>query len=289
MMRWNDLAETYARDGAVAVPGVFRDWIAPLTAAAERVIDLSRSPGFKATQQGHLNPLSVHEDFGGGIMALNMAPLAEEFSAWQWRSPAAEIVGEVMRSDVARFWVDATFIKTRATADEATPWHNDVCTWPFWGDRMAILWIALTDVDMDNAPLLTLVGSHRGHQRYHSWMSPKDVTPPPEYRPWQELLDRTTAADAEIKAWTLEQGDCLVVHPGTIHASLPRRASAGRRFAFSTRWLGDDVAWKPDPLTEPMTSWMRNHPSMRFGAPPPDDLFPAVWRRGAGLQSRPSP
>jgi hypothetical protein len=47
---------------------------------------------------------------------------------------------------------------------------------------------------------------------------------------------------------------------------------------FSTRWLGDDAIWNPDPFTFQLVPLAR-HPAMRAGAPPPDELFPVVWRR----------
>lgn len=280
--------EDYKRDGTVLIEGAFKEWVAPLTNDIERVLELSRKPGFNPKPIGYQNALTVNEDFGGGIIALGMVPLSDAMKDWQWNSLAGEIVADVMESDAVRYWIDATFWKRGSSETESTPWHNDVCTWPFWGDQMVILWVALSDVDMDNAPLRTLVGSHLGHQRYYSWMSPQGVSPPPIYRPWDELMARATAADANVKCWPLKQGDCLLVHPGTIHSSLPRRAGAGRRLAFSTRWLGDDVLWQPDVLTARLTDTLTDHPSMKKDGPPPDHFFPVVWRRGQGLQQRPA-
>jgi ectoine hydroxylase-related dioxygenase (phytanoyl-CoA dioxygenase family) len=275
-------AEYYRRDGAVLIEGAFTSWVAPLASAIDEVLAKARDPSFSSGGAAtHQNALRIEEEFGGGVMALNMVPFAPTFSEWQWRSPAAEIVARVMGSRYARYWVDATFLKEKPSESESTPWHNDVCTWPFWGEKMAILWIALTEVDMDNAPLRTVLGSHRGHSRYDSPFFPAHLERPAVYRPWQELLDRATAPDAPIKAWTMTAGDCLVVHPATIHSSLPRRAAAGRRLAFSTRWLGDDVAWKPDILTERLTATLTDNPKMKRGGPPPDDIFPIVWNSAA--------
>jgi len=277
-----DHVSAYARDGAVLIERAFADWVAPLARAIDAVLTRARAPGFVATGRvTHQNAPRIEQEFGGGLMALNLVPFAETFADWQWRSPAAEIVARVMQSRCARYWIDATFLKDRASATDATPWHNDVCTWPFWGEKMAILWIALTDVDMDNAPLRTVLGSHIGHSRYDSPFFPPDLPRPAVYRPWQELLDRAAAPDARVRAWTMRAGDCLVVHPAVIHSSLPRRAAAGRRLAFSTRWLGDDVIWAPDALTAPLTKSLTDHPLMTRGGPPPDALFPVVWPRAA--------
>jgi ectoine hydroxylase-related dioxygenase (phytanoyl-CoA dioxygenase family) len=136
-------------------------------------------------------------------------------------------------------------------------------------------------VGPDDAPLVTLRGSHDDPHRYYSWMSRPDLPPNPMYRPWDELLARTTAPDAEFQTWTLRAGDCLVMHPKLIHSSEPwRRTTPGRRLSFSTRWLGDDAIWNPDPFTfQPAP--LADHPAMRAGGPPPDELFPVIWRRAA--------
>jgi ectoine hydroxylase-related dioxygenase (phytanoyl-CoA dioxygenase family) len=74
-------------------------------------------------------------------------------------------------------------------------------------------------------------------------------------------------------------GDILLIHPKTIHASLPRIAQyAGQRIALTTRWLGDDVVWQPNRLTIRIPS-IESTGLMKPGAPPPDELFPKVWPR----------
>ena len=268
--------ETYKRDGTVLIPGVFTDGVEPLEEAVLSVIEGQRAGTVKADDvvSGYQNELRIVENFGGGAMALNIVPYHPGFEDWLDRSPAAQMVAEIMQSERVRFWVDATFLKEENTASEGTPWHNDTCTWPFWGDQMTILWIALTDVDEDNGPLTTVRGSHVGDGRYYSTFFPPDQTPPDGYKPWQKLLDQAEGPDADIQTWTMKQGDCLFMHPTTIHGSKPRRADTGKpRLAFSTRWLGDDVVWKPDPLTERLNT----HPDMTFNAPPPDHVIPVRW------------
>ncbi|MEZ5459959.1 MAG: phytanoyl-CoA dioxygenase family protein [Steroidobacteraceae bacterium] len=272
---------TYQRDGAVRLPGAFASWVAPLRDAVLEVIETARRSGLPA-RATHLNPATVIEDFGGGAMALNIFPHHPEFARWLACSPAAQMTAAIMQSTRSRFWVDASFLKDQPAASDGTPWHNDTCTWPFWGRQMTILWIALSDVDPGNAPLTTVRGSHAGDGRYYSTFFPQDQPPPPGYRPWSELLAQAEAPDADIQVWTLRPGDCLFMHPNTIHGSRPRTARQGEpRLAFSTRWLGDDVVWKPDALTARMTSALNDHPAMVFGAAPPDALLPAQWPPGA--------
>ena len=273
---------TYDRDGAVRLPGLFSTWVEPLRDAVLEVIDGVRR-GRAPAQTGpgkHLNPMKVIEEFGGGAMALNIVPHHAGFGTWLEQSPAAQVTAAIMQSKCSRFWVDASFLKDQAGATAGTPWHNDTCTWPFWGRQMTILWIALTDVDADNAPLTTIRGSHAGDGRYYSTFFPQDQPPPPGYRPWSELLAQAEGPSAEVQVWTMQRGDCVLMHPSTIHGSLPRAATQGQpRLAFSTRWLGDDVVWKPDALTARMTERLNDHPDMVYGAPPPDGVMPAQWPR----------
>jgi hypothetical protein len=273
---------TYERDGTVLVPGAFAAWIEPLRTAVLEVIDGVRRGSLSpdATPETHLNPMKVIEEFGGGAMALNIFPCHHGFADWLERSPAAEMAAAIMQSRRSRFWVDASFLKDQAGSAEGTPWHNDTCTWPFWGRQMTIMWIALTDVDDDNAPLTTVRGSHVGDGRYYSTFFPQDCPPPPGYRPWSELLAQAEGPDADVQVWTMRRGDCLFMHPSTIHGSRPRAAAHGQpRLAFSTRWLGDDVVWKPDALTARMTERLNDHPDMTFGAAPPDSVIPVQWPR----------
>ena len=274
--------ETYERDGTVLIPAAFSDWVAPLRESVLAVIDGQRA-GTVSPDDAHCvfqNPLKVIEQFGGGAMALGIVPYHAGFARWLDDSPAAEMAATIMRSDKVRFWVDATFLKEENQAAEGTPWHNDTCTWPFWGRQMTILWIALTDVGPDDGPLITVRGTHSGDGRYYSTFFPQDQEPPAGYRPWQELMDQAESPDAEIQTWTMRAGDCLFMHPTTIHGSAPRAADSGRpRLAFSTRWLGDDVVWKPDPLTVPMAPELVDHPGMTINAPPPDEIIPPQWPR----------
>ena len=278
-----ELLSSYRSDGAVRVEGLFRDWIEPLAEAVSAVIDAARAHVLPSPDSGFafMNEPRVVEEFGGGTMALNLMPYDPAFTRWLEHSPAAEATAAIMASRTSRFWIDASFLKDQGNAGEGTPWHNDTCTWPFWGRQMTILWIALTDIGEDDGPLLTASGSHEGDGRYYSPFFPPTDEPPAPYRPWRELLAKTEAPDARIQTWTMRAGDCLFMHPSTVHGSRPRAATQSQpRMSFSTRWLGDDVLFRPDTLTEAMTVNLNQHPAMRHGHPPPTSVMPLSWPRG---------
>lgn len=276
----NDI-EAYRRDGAVLIPGAFNEWVASLGGAIVSTIERQRRHELaEAVPDNFQNPIRVLEAFGGGTMALNLVPYDSRFADWLQRSPAAEMVADIMASSRVRYWIDASFFKGEGRAAEGTPWHNDTCTWPFWGEQMTILWIALTDIGPDDGPLRIVCGSHHGDGRYYSpFFAPAQEIPAP-YKPWEALLDQVSAPDAEIRTWTMSRGDCLFMHPSTVHGSVPRRVQdAPPRLSFSTRWLGDDVVFKPDPLTARMTETLNDHPGMQYGRPPGDDAIPVTWPR----------
>ena len=274
----------YREEGCTRVEGAFSpEWVGRLRAAVERVrAALEAGEAIApAGSVGPRNPPSLHRSGAGGVQLRNCMAADRAFLDWLSNSPAAALVGHLTGADHVRFWMDATFIKEGSDAETATPWHNDVCTFPFVGEQQPSLWVALSDVDEDNAPLLTLAGSNRDGWRYHSPLSRQDVTLP-GYRPWAELLERVAAPGADIRVWPARAGDALLIHPRTIHAS---RAQApglrGQRIAFTTRWLGSDVVWAPDALSVTVKG-LSDHPAMVPGHPPPDALFPVLWRRQGG-------
>ena len=274
-----DVAE-YAAEGCTRVEGVFSpEWVARLLAATDRCLAAFEAGGAPApvAPSPVQNPPSIHRTGEGGVQLRNCLPCDHDFLAWVTESPAAEVVGRLMGANSVRMWMDATFIKSGDDPEAATPWHNDVCTFPFTGEHLPSFWVALTDVGRDNAPMITLAGSNRDPHRYHSPLSRQDVTLP-GYRPWGELLARATAPGADVRVWEARAGDVLLIHPKTIHASLPRAPGLpGRRVAFTTRWIGSDVVWAPDALSASIPR-LSDNPLMAVGAPPPEALFPVVWR-----------
>lgn len=268
----------YAADGCVWVAGVFDvatcNRLAAALDEAAQAFDAGRlAPAAGASR--HQNPPSVHR--GDGQMQLrNFAQHVPALRDWLWNSIAGELVARLMGARHVRYWMDASFIKEGSSADSATPWHNDECTFPFRGQMMPSFWVALTDVPMDNAPLVTLAGSNRDPWRYHSPMSNPEAFEL-EHIPWSHLERRIAQPDAPKQIWPCAAGDILLIHPKTIHASLPRTAQySGRRVALTTRWLGDDVTWQPNSLTIRIPS-IESTGLMRVGAAPPDELFPIVW------------
>jgi len=272
--------DRFRSEGCVRVEGVFDSaTCTKLATALNEALHafetgaLQRSPDAAS----HQNPPSIHRG-EGQVQLRNFAQHLPILRDWLWNSAAAEVVARLMGARHVRYWMDASFIKEGSSADSATPWHNDECTFPFRGQMMPSFWVALTDVPMENAPIVTLAGSNRDPWRYHSPMSDQSAFEL-EHIPWSHLERRVADPDAPRRVWPCAMGDILLIHPKTIHASLPRTAQyAGQRIALTTRWLGDDVVWQPNRLTIRIPS-IESTGLMKAGAPPPDELFPKVWPR----------
>ncbi len=278
-----DHIDEYNAFGCVRVEGVFEDrWVEKLSEAIERVaveFRQGRTPPAVWEIPGNIEP--AYYPVPGGEQLNGIMGCAPEFRDWLYESPAAQVVGELTGADDVRFWVDAVFSKQGSDSRQATPWHNDECTYGYKGEQIPSLWMALTDVDEDNAPLLTLAGSNKDEFRYHSPFSPQDVERPADFRAWEDLLARVEDPDADVRSWPAKAGDVLLIHPKTIHGSRTRlNDDGGKRMSFSTRWLGSDARWDPNVLSLPLK--MVPDPAMLVpGEPPPESVFPVVWRRNS--------
>lgn len=282
-MPHTDLTENraeYDEIGTVRVASVLApDQIAELTRLLDDAIAALRAGTFPKAASPHPVFRDIEfEDHDGYVRLVNLMHRIPEIQEIVLNSDLPRVVADIIGAKHLRIWLDATFSKVGLAAETATPWHNDECTFSLQGEHLPSLWIGLTDVDEDNAPLITLAGSHRDQHRYYSTFFPQDGELPPNYRPWSELLERVEDPKADIRVWTVNAGDVLIIHPKTIHASLPRRGAAeGRRLAFTIRWIGSDVVYDPNEITKTMAPF-DSDPRMVVGEPPPEALFPIVWR-----------
>lgn len=278
------IRKTYWEEGCAHVPGmVDADWVKSLTQAFDAVIDASRQPGFdkKTPLRGFLDEIQIY-DTGGNLRVLNMHHHAPLFDRFVQEHPATGLLGKVLGVDRLQLYADGAFAKSVPGEGSPTPWHNDTCTYPWWGYETGTVWVALTDIGPEEAPLLTVAGSNRGDGRYVSTFYPEDAVIPPYYRPWEELIAQTTAPDADIREWHVKAGDVLLIDPRTIHSSKPFTEKArGRRLALSIRFLGPTMIYRPDSATDSLGRRLSDHPAIHFGCTPPEEIYPTVWRDAA--------
>ena len=275
-----DMIDMYNEVGVAHVPGVFsQDWVDRMTSVIDAVVGGLRNGTVSFETHESLNDPEF-EDHDGYTRVTNLYGHVPEMRQLIEGCDCAEVVADVIESDEMRAWLDGTFLKEGNEEETATPWHNDECLFHMRGEHSPSMWVALTDIDRTNAPLQTLAGSNKDPHRYVSSWALKGVEAPPNFHPWSELLDRTNAPDADIRVWEARAGDMLIIHPKTIHASLPRTAGQkGRRVGYSLRWIGSDIRYEFNPTSK--NAPFQDHPLVKEGEPIPDEVIPVTWRRGS--------
>ncbi|NKB42689.1 MAG: hypothetical protein GKS03_00285 [Alphaproteobacteria bacterium] len=275
-----EIIDTYADIGVAHVPGAFSaDWVAGMTEVIDDVINGLRA-GTVEFGPHEIQRDVEFEDHDGYVRLINLYNRVPAMNALIEGCDCAEIVADVIESDEMRAWMDGTFLKEGNAEETATPWHNDECLFPLQGHHSPSMWVALTDVGRDNAPLKTLARSNRDPHRYVSSWALEGAVAPANFHPWDELLERTEASDADIRVWEAKAGDMLVIHPKTIHASLPRTAGQnGRRIGFSLRWIGSDIRYEINPTAK--LSPFQDSALLKEGELIPEEVIPVTWRRNS--------
>jgi len=194
-------------------------------------------------------------------------------------SGCARLAAQAMQSQTARFHF-AHFLIKKAETETPTPWHQDVPYWPFKGRQIASIWLALTPVTVAGSGMEFVRGSHRDQLMYlpeafgasgkqkNTWTGTGEGAPCPDIEADRSQFD--------IIGFDLQPGDALLFSAWTLHGSPGNQSATQDRFAFSTRWLGDDAIWDPRPGTDPSVNpqEVRTVP----GAHPDDNaIFPEFY------------
>ena len=273
-----EIIDTYNDVGVAHIPGAMpENWVTGMTQVIDDIVaglrDGSVSFGPHPIQRD-----VEFEDHDGYVRLINLYLRVPEMQRLIEHSDCAEVVADVIGSDEMRAWVDGTFLKEGNAEETATPWHNDECLFPLRGQHSPSMWVALTDIDRDNAPLITLAGSNKDPHRYKSSWAIEGSEVGAEFHPWEELLERVNAPDADIRVWEAKAGDMLVIHPKTIHASLPRKqGNEGRRLGFSLRWIGSDIRYEFNPTAK--HSPFQDAAELKEGERIPESVIGVTWRR----------
>jgi ectoine hydroxylase-related dioxygenase (phytanoyl-CoA dioxygenase family) len=263
--------ETYAADGAVLLPGLFKDWVETIRAGIARNMG---EPGPFASE--NLKP-GESGRFFDDYCNWQRIP---EFAAVVERSPAAEAAAALMRSKTAQVFHDHVLVKEPGTA-KATPWHQDSPYYFVDGDQNVSFWVPVDAVE--EASLRCVVGSHRWPKLVLPvrWLSDENfyadsgayiAVPDPDAEP-----DKYSVAE-----WRMQPGDAVAFHYRTLHGARGNFTDRRRR-AFSLRFVGDDARYGLRPgRTSPAFPGHGMQPGQRLR----EDWFPVVWngapRRAGG-------
>lgn len=204
-----------------------------------------------------------------------------EIKAFVYESGVAALAGQAMRSTSSRFYFDHLLVKEPETT-APTPWHQDAPYWPFKGQQICSLWLALTDTTIDQSALEFVRGSHAEHKYYMPQQFGARENHPSSWQlegiqgdPVPPIEDDRSAYD--IVGWDVKAGDGLLFSAWVLHGARGNSSAQHRRAALSTRWLGDDVIWYPHPGADPTVT--QDDVSVEPGKPAhDDDRFPLVWQ-----------
>ena len=261
----SDQIAAFRRDGAVHLPGVFAgDWAVRLAVGVARNM---AEPGPYAHEYA-----AEGEGFFGDYC--NWQRL-DDFRAFVFGSPAAEIAAALMGASVVQFFHDHVLVKAAGTQD-VTPWHHDHPYYCIEAAQTVSLWIALDPVPASVSPGF-VAGSHAWGKlfvpRYF-----KDGSAYPASEGYEAVPDIDGHPDDyEILAWDMAPGDAIAFDFRTLHGAPGNLTEVPRR-AVSMRWFGDAACYaeRPQPPSPP-------YPEMGLdlepGDPLPSDWFPVVWPR----------
>jgi ectoine hydroxylase-related dioxygenase (phytanoyl-CoA dioxygenase family) len=264
--------DAFERDGVVCLRGMFdADWCRVLHDAALEAMDSNR---------GRVREPRLGEGEGRFYSSVYQSDYDARFARLRDASPAPEIAARLMRASQVRFFYDQLFIKAPGTV-APTPWHNDLPFWPFRGNDLVSIWIALTPVSRATSGVQYVAGSHRWDKMFRA------VTPDYDPRFMDEAMEvcpdyGAGEGDPSVHtlSWDMQPGDVLCHHPLTVHGAAGNASATQMRIGLSIRYLGHDVRWDP----RPHTMNLRRDPGVAPGEFPADDVaLPIVWREGHGL------
>ena len=260
-----ELAQAFARDGAVCVRGLLN---------AEEVALLREGIDANIAAPSPRAKVASRPDDPGFFI--------EDFCCWQengayrrviFDSPLAAAAGLLMASRQVRLYHDHMLTKEPGTR-QRTPWHQDQPYWAVEGWQVCSIWLPFDPVP-ESTCVEYVAGSHRWNRRFNpqhfSDGSPYSGTDLP---PLPDIESERTRYD--IRRFALDPGDCLVFQALIVHGA-PGNRHSGRRRALATRWTGDDATFV---RREGEVAIPTSDPGLAHGAAMDCDLFPRIWERG---------
>ncbi len=226
-----DQIDAYSRDGAVMLPGLFAEWVAPLRAGIARNM---QDPGPYAAE-------NLRDGESGRFFDdyCNWSRIPE-FGEVIRESGAAKAAAALMQSERVQVFHDHVLVKEPGTS-KPTPWHQDAPYYFVDGEQTVSFWVPLDPVT--DASLRLIAGSHR-------W--PKPVLPTKwlnedSFYPDESAYIAVPDPDAEpqkyeVLEWPMQPGDAVAFHYKTLHGARANPGGARRR-AFSLRLVGDDARY----------------------------------------------
>jgi phytanoyl-CoA hydroxylase len=213
------LAEAFARDGYIVVPGVYSDIeVAALKAETRRLLGLlttapdSLPHRFGATAEGVART---------GVF-VGLAANSEVFRQAARAPRLLDALDAILGPNI-EFLSDKVVYKSAAT-DYGSPWHQD---WTYWhGTHKVSAWVALDPATPENGCLKLLPGSHRQAVAHDGDAS--------DGKGFGNRLNPDVVDENQAVAAPVQPGDAILFHDLTLHASYPNTTGKDRWSLIST-------------------------------------------------------
>jgi len=258
----NTELEAFSRDGALPLRSVIDDeLLARLQTAAERARHL---PG----------------GFWYNIYLWRNDP---DFRACALESPLPKLAAQLLDTAKVNLLYDQLFIKP--PKGDPTPWHHDLPYWPIEGNSVVSLWLALSDVTLQNGGLEFIRGSHLWGRsirtfsvdyddgRYVEPVATTDAEPVPDFEAERD--------NYHILHWDLKAGDAVAFHALTLHHAPGNSDTKESRKGYALRFMGSEVRYKE---TTGMNQRVFN-PELREGDTMDSELYPVAFAREDSVKS----
>jgi ectoine hydroxylase-related dioxygenase (phytanoyl-CoA dioxygenase family) len=221
----------FRRDGSVPLRNLFAGWVDTLRAGVAR--NMAEPSADVRIYQG--------KDGGGRFFGdyCNWDRIPE-YRDFIFNSGAADVARQLMGSKTVRLFHEHVLVK-EASADVATPWHQDQPYYCVDGMDTVSLWIPLDRVPRERT-LEFVAGSHL----WGKYFRPErfDKTPLNENDGLETVPDINGNREKyQVLGWALEPGDAVAFNYMTLHGAPANTSQSEQRRAFSLRLLGDDVRY----------------------------------------------
>jgi ectoine hydroxylase-related dioxygenase (phytanoyl-CoA dioxygenase family) len=229
--------QIYEDDGVVCLRGVIDPAVCSKMLKASYDFMEAGDAGAKA---------DVRDNGGRYFSANTMSNTVPVFKEFALHSPLPSVAGQLMSTDRVRFFYDQVFLVEPGT-QRSTPWHNDLAYWPFEGNDIVSLWVALTPVTSESSPLQYVAGSHKDKVVYRvsSLRTSDPKTQDPTLTTAPDYGDPANQAGKRIVSWEMQPGDVLAHHPLALHGAKANTSKGLLRCGLSLRYLGKDVIYRP--------------------------------------------
>ncbi|MGB1612554.1 MAG: phytanoyl-CoA dioxygenase family protein [Arenicellales bacterium] len=254
--------DAFQREGVILLQNLFPEWVEPLRAGLQRNMDEAHRYAFPCDSVAP----GGKGRFFDSYCNWHCIP---EYYAFVSQSPAAHLAAQFMRSQTAQLFHEHVFCKESGT-QTATPWHHDLPYYCVDGLQNVSVYVALDSTPAETA-VRFLAGSHRTGQLYF----PRHFIDGTDYEQDDSTMTSVTPLidafdESAIRSFPLEPGDVVLFDFRTLHGTTGA-AVRGRRRAFSTRWLGEDMVYleRPGETSPPLKDL-----GVQPGAKMPESMFP---------------